>query len=189
MVTGDRDRESGAALCRRPAVAQACADGANLGYVWAMTTTVRDTRPFSASRLLGWIAVVLWCTTSTLLVAVAPGRLVTELVVIPCVLFAPGTVAVRFLRLRGAALVSTVVLLVALATGVLVPSVFLYAGAWSPVGSFVTITSATILAACGGIVVDAIDLGGRSPRPPERSSRRGPQVDVGSTARRLDDEA
>ena len=106
-------------------------------------------------RLRGWLVVVLWCVVSTALVSFAPGRVVTEVIVVPCVLVAPGIVVVRLLRLHGVALVATVLILVALAVGVLVPAVFLYAGVWSPQGSFATIVTGTIVAACGGILADA----------------------------------
>lgn len=95
---------------------------------------------------------LLWCATSIVLVAYASGRLLTVAVVVPCVLFAPGIVMVCLLRLRGVALVITIVILVAVAAGVLVPSALLYAGAWSPRGAFALTIASTLSVAAGGIL-------------------------------------
>jgi hypothetical protein len=105
-----------------------------------------------------WILVACWCALSIFLVGFASGTALTAFVVVPCALFAPGIVVVRLLRLRGFALGATVVLLVAIAANVLVPSAFLYAGAWSPRGVFAVIMTATIVGVSLGVVSDA---GGR----------------------------
>jgi comEA protein len=122
------------------------------------------------------MAIILWCVVSTMLVAFGAGSIARVLVVLPCVLIAPGLVVVLLLRLPGLALTSTVVLLVGLALGVLVPAVFLYAGTWSPLGAFAVIAAGTVLGASAGIIFDAQRSGHvRSVRVP--TSRRGDPVE------------
>jgi hypothetical protein len=101
------------------------------------------------------VAIVLWCVAATMLVSSGAGPFAGLLVVIPCVLLAPGLVVVLLLRLRGLALNATVVFLVGLALGVLVPAAFLYARVWSPRGAFAVIAGGTILGASAGIISDA----------------------------------
>jgi len=127
----------------------------SFSYVWTMTTTAPPGDRSPGRRLLRWIPVVFWCMVSIVLVSFASGSWLTAVVVIPCVLFAPGIVGVLLLDLRGAARVVTVVILVAVAAGVLVPSAFLYAGSWSPQNVFATIMTITILGASGGALADS----------------------------------
>jgi competence protein ComEA len=110
-----------------------------------------------------------------MLVAFGAGPIPRVLVVLPCVLIAPGLVVVLLLRLPGLALTSTVVLLVGLAVGVLVPAVFLYTGTWSPLGAFAVIAAGTVVGASAGIIFDAQrSRHGNSARVP--TSRRGDPV-------------
>lgn len=101
------------------------------------------------------MAIVLWCVAAIMLVSFGAGPVAGLLVAVPCALLAPGLVVVMLLRLRGLALNATVVLLVGLALGVLVPAAFLYAGAWSPRAAFAVIAGGTILGASAGIISDA----------------------------------
>ena len=119
-----------------------------------METLLRAWKPAEAERFHAWIAIVFWCVLSALLVALEAGPIAGVVVVLPCVLLAPGLVVVLLLRLRGLALTLTVVLLVGLALGVLVPAVFLYTGAWSPLGAFAVIAAGTVLGASAGAIVD-----------------------------------
>jgi len=122
------------------------------------------------------MAIILWCVVSTILVALEAGPIAGVLVVLPCVLLAPGLVVVLLLRLPGLALTSTVVLLVGLALGVLVPAVFLYTGTWSPHGAFAVIAAGTVLGASAGIISDA-QRSGRGRSTPVPTSRRGDPVE------------
>jgi O-antigen/teichoic acid export membrane protein len=106
---------------------------------------------------------MLWCAASTLLVSFERGTIVAVLVAVSCVLVAPGLVFVLLIRLPGFALATTVVLLVGMGVGVLVPAAFLYAHAWSPDAAFAVIVGGTILAASAGLVYDAVRPRRRSP--------------------------
>jgi competence protein ComEA len=133
---------------------------------------LRAWKPPEGERFHAWVAIILWCVVSTMLVALGAGPIARGLVVLPCVLIAPGLVVVLLLRLPGLALTSTVVLLVGLALGVLVPAVFLYTGTWSPLGAFAVIAAGTVLGASAGISFDAQrSRHGKSARVP--TSRRG----------------
>jgi hypothetical protein len=120
-----------------------------------MTTTAPAGDLSPGRRVGSWITVLFWCVLSILLVAFASGKVLTAVVVVPCALLAPGIVVVRLLRLRGVPLAVTVVLLVGIVAGVLVPSALLYVGAWSPRGAFAVIMAGTMLGASAGILTDA----------------------------------
>jgi competence ComEA-like helix-hairpin-helix protein len=119
------------------------------------------------------MAIILWCVVSAMLVAFGAGPIAGVLVVLPFVFIAPGLVVVLLLRLRGLALTSTVVVLVGLALGVLVPAVFLYTGTWSPRGAFAVIAAGTVLGASAGVIFDA------------RRSRNGKTARVPTSRRHL----
>jgi hypothetical protein len=122
-------------------------------------------------RLLGWIALVFWCAVSEVAVSVASGTVVTEVVVVPCALLAPGLALALFLRLRGFALNATLVILVGIAVGVIVPSILLYSGAWSPDGAFAIVVGGTVAAAVGGLASSIRSLPlGRAGAPADSST-------------------
>jgi len=129
-----------------------------------------------------------------MLVAFGAGPIAGVLVVLPFVFIAPGLVVVLLLRLRGLALTSTVVLLVGLALGVLVPAVFLYTGSWSPNGAFAVIAAGTVLGASAGIILDARrSRYGKSARVPTSRRERLVESDFvvrhhgGGTTSKIDD--
>jgi hypothetical protein len=122
------------------------------GYVRAMPRRVVTWELPLERRLAAWASIVLWCVTATLLVSIAQGAVATAAIAVPCVLLAPGLALVLVAHFRGLALTLTVVLLTGLALGVLVPSILLYAGAWSPRAAFVIIVDGTLLAASAGMV-------------------------------------
>jgi hypothetical protein len=98
----------------------------------------------------------LWCAVSEVAVSVASGTVLAEIIVIPCALVAPGLALALFLRFRGIALNATIVILVGIAVGVLVPSILLYVGAWSPKGAFAIVAGGTIAAASGGFASELV---------------------------------
>lgn len=81
----------------------------------------------------------------------APAALAAA-VAVPFVLVAPGAALVLLLRLHDPATGVTVVLLTGIAVGVLVPSILLYAGAWSPPAAFGIVAGATFAASILGMV-------------------------------------
>jgi hypothetical protein len=105
-------------------------------------------------RFLGLHSLIVWCLAATLLVWLAPRTVIALLVVVPCVLLGPGIALVLLLRLPGLVLRLTVILLAGIAAGILVPSILLYARAWSPVAAFAIVMAGTILAAGMGIYLD-----------------------------------
>jgi hypothetical protein len=110
---------------------------------------------FRAARTLeGWstaaLALVVWCVVSAVFVIFQAATPVAAVVVVPFVLLGPGLVVVLLFRLRDVATAATVVILTGIATGVLIPAILLYAGAWSPRGAF-AITAALVLAGVAGL--------------------------------------
>jgi hypothetical protein len=109
----------------------------------ASVTVARMVGGFRAARTLeGWstaaLALVVWCVVSAVFVIFQAATPVAGLVV------------VLLFRLRDVATAATVVILTGIATGVLIPAILLYAGAWSPRGAF-AITAALVLAGVAGL--------------------------------------
>jgi hypothetical protein len=132
-------------------------------------------------RLVAWLGLSAWCLASAVLVFLFSGASITVVVVVPFVLLAPGIAVVLLLRLPGVALGGTLVLLTAVATSVLVPSILLYAGAWSPRTAFAMVAGAT-LALTGLGAYDDTFRGRRLPRSTAVDAREASEIEASDSA-------
>jgi hypothetical protein len=109
-------------------------------------------------RLYGWLSILVWSVAAAILVALRSATALGLVIVIPFILIAPGAAFVLLLRLRRLALIATVVSLTAVAVGVLVPSILLYSGIWSPRAAFAAVAGATFATAAVGFFREADGL-------------------------------
>jgi len=113
------------------------------------------------SRRYGLAAIVGWGILASALVTLGTLTGAAVVVVVLFALFAPGITLVLLLRLEDALVAAAVVILCAISSGVLVPSILLYAHVWSPEGAFAIDAAATLVGAGAGLHARARRAGSR----------------------------
>lgn len=116
------------------------------------------------ARVYAWAAIVVWAVVASVFVLIGSATSAGAVVAVPFMLFAPGIVVALLFRFHSLALSATIVILTGIATGVLLPSLLLYTGAWSPGAAFAVVAGGTFATAAPRLFVE---------RTPTASPRRG----------------